>query len=326
MTNSSIGTLSDLGAVTSPLPDNQLGATYLYPRRSPISPSSVNDFLSVSEDDEDGPVRQKRKVDLRGRHWFLTWNNYERMGPGVAIRMLKGLAGVRKYVIQEETGANGTPHLQGVVTFQHAKLWSQLTNVTGVHCRWALCRNLYAAKQYCRKVHTRTGRVYVLGYTAGARVVRDPLEGKDLYMYQERVIEIVQGEPDERKIYWFYSFKGGIGKSALVKHLCLRYDAMVTGGRMADAHYAIAEKVKKHQDPDIILFDIPRSEGRKCCYAAIEGIKNGCFFTSKYESGMCLFNTPHIIIFANESPDRSKLSDDRWVVQQLDNELDLLDI
>ena len=52
----------------------------------------------------------------------------------------------------------------------------------------------------------------------------------------------------------------------------------------------------------------------------MEAIKNGCFFSGKYESGMVRFNSPHILVFANEPPERTKLSQDRWCVFALRDE------
>uniref|UniRef100_UPI004049B2EE hypothetical protein n=7 Tax=Pseudomonadati TaxID=3379134 RepID=UPI004049B2EE len=64
-------------------------------------------------------------------------------------------------------------------------------------------------------------------------------------------------------------------------------------------------------------FDIPRSQLDYLSYTGIEEVKNGCFFSSKYESEMVLYNSPHIIVFANEEPTYHKLSSDRWNVVDL---------
>jgi len=67
----------------------------------------------------------------------------------------------------------------------------------------------------------------------------------------------------------------------------------------------------------IIIFDVPRTNSNHVSYQAIEQIKNGKFFSPKYESGMCRFNKPHIVIFANEPPNTSMLSEDRWIIREL---------
>ena len=35
---------------------------------------------------------------------------------------------------------------------------------------------------------------------------------------------------------------------------------------------------------------------------------------TKYETGMKLFNSPHLIVFSNFYPDTDKLSADRWKI------------
>ena len=52
-------------------------------------------------------------------------------------------------------------------------------------------------------------------------------------------------------------------------------------------------------------------------YTGIEEVKNGCFFSQKYESAMVVMPYPTIIVFANEEPCYGKMSQDRWRVQQI---------
>jgi len=68
------------------------------------------------------------------------------------------------------------------------------------------------------------------------------------------------------------------------------------------------------QCPPIVLVDIPRDGAKYVSYAGLEKIKDGKFFSEKYESGMCRFNKPHIVCFANDPPQWESMSLDRWVV------------
>ncbi len=289
-------------------PAHRLNTTRSPMRLSPTSPGNSGFAKSPRPPSPHG--------DARARSWFLTYNN----PPTIAITKLLAITGLTKYVIQEETGDDGTPHLQGLLTFKNAKLWSTLRNVAKAY--WKPCRNVAAAKQYCSKARTRTGKQWIKGYYITGQV-NDPLEGKTLYDYQEHIIALVQTIPDERKINWYWSNKGSIGKSCLCKHLCLKHNAIVMGGKVRDSLYAIAQRVAKGQKTELIIFDIPRFQGNKVSYVAMENLKNGCFFSSKYEASMCLMNPPHIIVFANEAPDRSWMSKDRWNIKQLDGEKDL---
>lgn len=66
-----------------------------------------------------------------------------------------------------------------------------------------------------------------------------------------------------------------------------------------------------------IIIDLSRSMEDHVPYEAIEDIKNGIFFSGKYESKMIVRNNPIVIIFANFEPDTSKLSKDRWVITKI---------
>jgi hypothetical protein len=93
---------------------------------------------------------------------------------------------------------------------------------------------------------------------------------------------------------------------------------MVVEGANNDILCGVAKHIEEHGDaPRIIIFDIPRVNEGGVSYQAIEKLKNGYFFSGKYESGMCRFNSPHLIIFSNDPPVMEKLSEDRWVVNKL---------
>ncbi len=246
----------------------------------------------------------------------MTWNNHVARGPDESISVLLGIGGLLRYVIQEEVGEGGTAHLQGLMSFESAKKWSTLRGHAKIY--WSKCRNIFAAKRYCSKVETSTGRIWVKGYKVKGRGPKDPLDGKTLYEWQKDIIELVQKVPDDRSIHWFWSSAGNIGKTALAKHLILKFDAIVLGGKYKDAYFAISKRLEKHKDVDIVLFNLPRSVGNIISYQAIEGIKDGMFFSPKYESNQVVYDPPHVIIFANCAPDLSKLSPDRWKVRCLD--------
>ncbi len=234
-----------------------------------------------------------------------------------------GLAGLVKYVIQEEKGEEGTPHLQGCLTFSTQKKYSQLRARAKIY--WRKCRNVHACKVYCSKINTNDGTCWVKGYKTANRTPKDPLVGKRLYVWQAEILQLVRSTADERTIHWFWSMSGGIGKTSLAKHLVLKEDAMVVGGKHRDAYFGISDRLKKNKDVDIVIFNLPRSVGNDMDYEAIEGIKDGLFFSSKYEGNMCVYDPPHVLVFANQPPDMSKLSSDRWKVICLDNNDDIVD-
>ncbi len=275
--------------------------------------------ITESDQDERERPKKKSKTDKRSRHWFATWNNYVPESIAILLDL-----GAEAYAFQEEKSSTGTKHIQGVFSFKNARLWSTLDRKCKSKCYWEVCKNVQAARRYCQKDRTRIGKRWTEKYGLGKKAIIDPLDGKTPYTWQRKIIDMINLPPDDRKIYWYWSTRGAIGKSALVKHLCIKEDASYVGGKFSDAFYAIKAKIDKGQEPYIILFDLPKSMGNRISYVAIEGIKNGLIFNSKYESGQIIFNTPHIIVFANCEPDYNMLSQDRWQVKCLDDEIDII--
>ncbi len=275
---------------------------------------NVADHITIDLTDE--PPSKKQKTDTPCRNWFLTWNNHTE----ASIKDLLSIPNINKYCIQEEKGKKGTPHLQGVITFKHEKTWSTLRKHAPIF--WERCKNIAAAKNYCSKLETASGKRWVRGFRV-ERVIIDPMDGKTPYAWQKRLTKIVEGPIDTREVFWVWSHKGNVGKTSWCKHHVLKNSAIVVGGKSGDAYYCIAQMVAKKQHPHLVVFDIPRSQRNTISYAAIEGIKNGMFFSPKYEAVMCVFNPPHVIVFANEAPDTSQLSSDRWTIINLDDEKDL---
>ena len=139
----------------------------------------------------------------------------------------------------------------------------------------------------------------------------------NLYDWQKNIEELCMSEPDDRKIHWFWEEKGNIGKSAFIKYMVVKHNILYCGG---GKHQDIMNLVF-NQDMDksnVVMFDIPRAHEGHISYASLECIKNGLVCNTKYETGVKVFNSPHLIVFANFPPnDESKLSDDRWVIKEL---------
>jgi len=139
-----------------------------------------------------------------------------------------------------------------------------------------------------------------------------------LYDWQKNLLAIVQGKPDERKIYWYYEKVGGVGKSSFCKYLVVKHGALVLGGKASDMKYGVMKwKETNGVYPKNIIIDIPRKLEKFVSYQGLEEVKNACFFSGKYECGMVVGNNPNLIVFANFEPDLTAMSADRWVVRNL---------
>jgi hypothetical protein len=121
-----------------------------------------------------------------------------------------------------------------------------------------------------------------------------------------------------RNVYWFWESKGGVGKSMLVRYLCMSCKALLVSGKDGDIKHGVAAYLENTgQGPDIILVDVPRSSVGYLSYSGIEQVANGCFFSSKYESQMVVTRYPKIVCFANERPNYERMSADRWQVYHI---------
>lgn len=255
---------------------------------------------------------------------MLTWNNPPE--DGFQQVLTHCAANGCHYAFQEETGDNGTPHLQIWFYYPQAQRWTK-TKIAFPTCHIEYAKKGPAACiRYCTKLETRTGRVWC-NCAAKYRVTiavkaRDPLHGKELRPWQAALMEMIKGEPDDRKIVWYIDRVGGKGKSVMAKHLVMKHDALLLSGKEIDMKHGIRAAVDAGNPGKIILFDITREAGieDRIPYSFMEQAKNGLFFSPKYESKMVWYDAPHLVVFANREPDQSKMSADRWDIRDLDAE------
>jgi len=114
-----------------------------------------------------------------------------------------------------------------------------------------------------------------------------------------------------RQIHWYWEPQGEWGKTKTQKYMCHNMDATLVGGKKADMFYALAQlKLMTGEVPPIVIINLVKDTDMKyVSYAGMESIKDGLFFSKKFKSGMCMFNSPHLLVFANEPPDLSRFTE-----------------
>jgi len=257
----------------------------------------------------------------RARIWMFTYNNYTEEDKSKLIGFLSERS-VKEYIVNPEVGKNGTPHLQGFVEFKNARMFSSLKKkFDKIH--WEVAHNIEAARNYCKKDDTRVGET-MIGGSKHKPPCKDPLLGKNLYKWQQDVINLCESDPDDRTIHWYWDESGNIGKTSLAKHLCLKHknEVLFLSGSAKDCKYGVKSFL---ENPDnklkIVIFGFPRTvEKFEGMYEALESVKDGIFYNTKYESGMVMYDPPHVICFANWKPQKEKLSKDRWKIMNINNE------
>lgn len=132
--------------------------------------------------------------------------------------------------------------------------------------------------------------------------------------WQKNIKDLITSSAVDRNLWWYWESVGNIGKTVFTKHLCLKHDALMLSGASKDIKHGVTDWIHSHGHLKIAIFDLTRTSEEFISYQALEEVKNGMFFTTKYESKMVLFNKPHIIVFANFPPELWKSSMDRWKV------------
>ena len=118
------------------------------------------------------------------------------------------------------------------------------------------------------------------------------------------VADVLEAPHPRQIIWWYFDAEGGVGKSTMCRNLVSNHGAIVQCGKKCDIHYA-------YNGERIAIFEIARAASEYIPYEAIEDIKNGMLFSEKYESGMKVFEIPHVVVFANCLAADGKFSDDR---------------
>jgi len=97
----------------------------------------------------------------------------------------------------------------------------------------------------------------------------------------------------------------------------MNHNAILVSGKASDIKYAIGNWVEEKVVLTYAYSILQKTQEEFVSYEAIESIKDGIFFGGKYESKMVMFNSPHIIVFANFKPDTEKMMKDRWKIEDL---------
>lgn len=243
------------------------------------------------------------------KKWIFVLNNYTDKEYDEICSIILCSNNIPFALIGKETGKKcGTPHLQGYLEFKNkTRPMSVFKFTKRIH--YEIARgNRDQNIDYCSKENLTFSK----GLPKPIKLITN------FYPWQQQIIDIINTEPDDRTIHWYWEPNGNIGKSALAKYLIVKHQALYCcGGNFRDISNLVF-----NQDMDktnCVIFDIPRASKNKVSYRSLESIKNGIVTNTKYETGVKVFNPPHIICFSNFEPELSEeyLSVDRWKVTEL---------
>lgn len=249
---------------------------------------------------ENGNTKHSPRVNQCTK-WCFTLNNYTENDIIEMESKFKEIC--KKYLFQEETGESGTKHLQGAIWLLKKARYTEFKLNNKIH--WEVMRNEEASIKYCQKDETRTGKLYINGFPKPIKTI------ETLHQWQKDIVELYKKEPDGRTCNWYVDLKGGAGKSAFCKYMYIKHKVItIQGGKLADIMNIIFNL--DMDEVTMIIIDVPRKNKNNISYAAVECILNGMITNTKYETGIKVFNPPHVCIFSNYYPDEESLSEDRW--------------
>lgn len=130
---------------------------------------------------------------------------------------------------------------------------------------------------------------------------------------QNEMLDLLESQTD-RNIEWIYDKKGSCGKSELANYLCDKGDTFwCSGGGYNHIFHAYNKDIKP-----VVVIDLMRAvKGEHVPYEVIEAFKTGKAFSSKYDSTSMTFKKVKLIVLSNRLPDTSKLTDNRWRINEV---------
>lgn len=304
--------------------------------------------LNRCADQGGGNTKSPPDAKKKYRAYCFTVNNYDEMEHKAVIRFVSS---AQFWIVGHETGKkNGTPHLQGYMRWKSPKSWGNMKKNLphGTHIEVARGTTTHNYK-YCSKdcefetnieesdlkLKLTKQQLEIKKQKAFDDKVRTQLmkryEGIVWKDWQSEIIDVVNSEPDERTIHWYWESTGGVGKSFLCKFLVMTKICVLSSGKKGDIFHQVLSLMKpkdilnvEPKLPEVIIVDAPRTAIEYVNYGVLEELKNGCLYSGKYEGGQCIFPPPHVIVFANTPPKLAGMSADRWHVVNMNPVVDAI--
>lgn len=269
--------------------------------------------------DENIDETQKSQNSDRSRGWVFTLNMKEEWTDEGDLINLLNVSGADTWVFQLECGKEGTYHYQGQAYWKNAVSFHVVRQLGLGHIE--PMKNCKASIKYC----TKKDDTFVAGpWSKGIPInFTDTRKKMELRPFQQTLWDLVQ---TDRQITWVADKAGNMGKTTFAKHWAINNKKFIfVNGKGADIRSAIATMVWKGNAPEVVIFGYPRSKEAYVSYEAIEEVKDGLFFSTKYESGMVVFPSPKVIVLANFEPDYKQMTADRWDVREINDKYELIE-
>lgn len=216
--------------------------------------------------------------------------------------------------MQEELGSKeGRYHIQGFAAFKKALRFSEIKELRAIS--WSQPSKASELSNVAYTTKSDTSVPGGIWWSKGFDQLEDIKPYSVLYPWQKEVWDMCKTKcRDNRSIYWYYDEAGNAGKTTLVKSMAHHLGAFYSEGKTSTTAYRITQMRKK---PQVCLLNYRRTQEGYTNYNSIEGMKDGLLATDKYEGGACIWDSPHVIVFANFVPKLTAVTKERWIVRSL---------
>lgn len=198
---------------------------------------------------------------------------------------------------------------------------------------------LKGAKPSVTSLENRDNNFYVLKedtriegpWTSKDKEIFIPRQYRDitkLYAWQNWLLNKLN-EREDRKIYFIYDKVGNNGKSTIaalceLKHNCIDVPPINDSKELMQIVSNICIDTD-NRSPKAFFIDLPRAFDKKTLngiFSAIEQIKKGKLYDTRYHYKAYWIDSPQIFVFSNEPPNFEYLSADRWICNSINSTYD----
>lgn len=225
-------------------------------------------------------------------------------------------------------------HFQGRVSLKTKARLSTITHIChtlDITAHWSPTSNGTKDFDYVMKEDTRVEGPWMdkeieFEQFQVPKVTKTVLKLKDMGLraWQQTIVDMSKIY-DDRSIDIILDKKGCIGKSAILKYLDFEKLAyqVPTINNMKDLMQAVLSLMKRYGMRDAFVIDFPRGISHKTqnsLWCAIEDIKNGYVYDTRYKCEYIRFDEPRVFVFTNTLPPRYLMSQDRWKYWIVEND------
>lgn len=260
------------------------------------------------------PLARKSKQGPERKNHFFTYFYEDSSEFDSIVKELKNAA-YRGKVQSEICPTTGKKHLQGMVWCKYKCRDTKFKTLKGAH--FEKLKDEWDTANYCNKDESHDN---VFRISWGFMEPKYVEEIEQLFDWELEILDILNGVPDKRTIYWFWEPDGCRGKTTFQKYIFTHMEkCIVLSGKSDDMKNGVIQFINQNNGatPKIVLINIPKVNKGHVSYCGLEQIKDMFFFSGKYEGGMVCGPCPHVLIFSNDEPAYDNMSNDRWVVKQI---------